>query len=276
MIYSLMFFDITYWFYLIAALLYLGYWIFRNTWMGQTGTILTFIALFSNTLFLVARRIESKHAPFSNLYESMVFFTWVMVIGYLFMEFKYKTKVVGAFVVSLAFVSMVVTSLLPFRFQSVQPLNPALQSIWLEIHVFSTFIGYAGFGISFGVSLMYLLKNRQEAKGRNFKLIKVFPEASLLDELAYKAIAWGFPFLTVGIVTGAIWANKAWGTYWSWDPKETWSLITWFIYAAYLHARITRGWRGKKAAYLSIFGFMAMAFLYWGVSFILPGLHAYA
>jgi cytochrome c-type biogenesis protein CcsB len=123
---------------------------------------------------------------------------------------------------------------------------------------------------------MYLLKHGQEAKGLNSRLIEVFPEVSVLDELIYKAIAWGFPFLTVGIITGALWASKAWGTYWSWDPKETWSLITWFIYAAFLHARITRGWRGKRAAYLSILGFIAMAFLYWGVSFILPGLHAYA
>ncbi len=192
------------------------------------------------------------------------------------MDFRYKTKVMGAFVISLAFLSMVVTSLLPFRFQSVQPLNPALQSIWLEIHVFSTFIGYAGFGISFGTSLMYLLKHWQEAKGLNLRLIEVFPEVSVLDELVYKAIAWGFPFLTAGVITGAVWANNAWGTYWSWDPKETWSLITWFIYAAYLHARVTRGWRGKKAAYISILGFVAVIFLYWGVSFILPGLHAYA
>lgn len=276
MIYSLMFFDVTYWFYLISAVLYVGCWVFRNKWMGQSGTVMTFIALFANTMFLVARTLESKHAPFSNLYESMVFFIWVMVIGYLLMEFRYKTKVMGAFVISLAFLSMVVTSLLPFRFQSVQPLNPALQSIWLEIHVFSTFIGYAGFGISFGASLMYLLKHWQEAKGLNLRLIEVFPEVSVLDELVYKAIAWGFPFLTAGVITGAVWASNAWGTYWSWDPKETWSLITWLIYAAFLHARITRGWRGKGAAYLSIVGFLAMAFLYWGVSFILPGLHAYA
>lgn len=276
MIYSIMFFDVTYWFYLVAAILYLGYWILRNERIGQTATVMTFIALFANTMFLVARTIEAKHSPFSNLYESMVFFVWMMVIGYLFLEFRYKLRVVGAFVIPLAFLAMFATSLLPFRFQSVQPLNPALQSIWLEIHVFTTFTGYAGFGISFGLSLMYLLKKRQEDRGKNNKLLQVFPDLSILDELSYKAIAWGFPFLTAGIITGGVWANYAWGSYWSWDPKETWSLITWFIYAAYLHARVTRGWRGRKAAHLSIFGFVAMVFLYWGVSFVLPGLHAYA
>ena len=123
---------------------------------------------------------------------------------------------------------------------------------------------------------MYLLKSRSETRGRNNFFIAAFPESKFLDELSYRTIAWGFPFLATGIVSGAVWANYAWGSYWSWDPKETWSLITWFIYAAYLHARVTRGWRGRKAAYLSIAGFMAVIFLYWGVSFVLPGLHAYA
>ncbi len=276
MIFSLMFFDITYWMYLIVAVLYLGFWLSRNKWLGQAATVFTFIALFANFMFLVSRTVESGHAPFSNLYESMVFFTFALVAGYLFMEFKYKMKVVGAFVMPLAFLALVVTSLLPFRYQSVEPLNPALQSIWLEIHVFSTFLGYAGFALSFGLSIMYLLKSRKGASESGGGPIGIFPKSSVLDELAYKTIAWGFPFLTVGIITGGVWANYAWGTYWSWDPKETWSLITWFIYAAYLHARVTRGWRGKKAAYLSISGFIAMAFLYWGVAFVLPGLHAYA
>ena len=147
---------------------------------------------------------------------------------------------------------------------------------WLDFHVFTTFIGYAGFAISFGLSIIYLLKERSEAKGTQEGVMGAFPEARILDELSYRAIAWGFPFLATGIVSGAVWANYAWGTYWSWDPKETWSLITWFIYAAYLHARVTRGWRGKRAAYISIVGFLAVIFLYWGVSFVLPGLHAYA
>ena len=123
---------------------------------------------------------------------------------------------------------------------------------------------------------MYLIKNRSELRGGASKLLETLPDSRTLDELSYRAIAWGFPFLATGIISGAVWANYAWGSYWSWDPKETWSLITWFMYAAYLHARVTRGWRGRKAAYLSIIGFLAVVFLYWGVSFILPGLHAYA
>jgi len=292
---SLMFFTMSGAFYFLTAVFYIGYWLTRRDWVGQTATALAYIALLSATMVLITRAGEAGHAPFSNLFESMVLFVWAMTIGYLWMERKYKLKVMGAFVMSIAFLSIVAASVLPYRYKSAEPLNPALQSKWkwlvsllgrfdlenyaigwLDFHVFSTFVGYAAFGISFGLSIMFLLKNRGELLSRKNIFIDSFPEARVLDELSYRAIAWGFPFLTVGIVSGAIWANYAWGTYWGWDPKETWSLITWFVYAAYLHARVTRGWRGKRAAYLSIIGFMAVIFLYWGVSFILPGLHAYA
>ncbi len=292
---SLMFFTMAFAFYAMTTLCYIGNWVFRKDWMGQTATIMSYIATFAMTMILIFRAAESGHAPFSNLYESMVLFIWCLNVGYLWMEYKYKIKVMGVFVMGIALLSMLAASLLPYRFKSVEPLNPALQSKWkwminlfepaglqnyaigwLDFHVFTTFVGYAAFAISFGVAIMYLLKVRNEEKGGGNFLVERFPKARILDELGYRGIIWGFPFLSIGIVTGAVWANYAWGTYWSWDPKETWSLITWFIYAAYLHARVTRGWRGKKAAYIAILGFLAIIFLYWGVSFILPGLHAYA
>lgn len=274
---SLLFFDTAFWFYLATMILYIGYWIFKKEWLGQSATVLAMISTFAISMMLIFRTKESGHAPFSNLYESMAFFVWMMSLAYLIMEFKYKIKVVGAFVMAIAFIAMFATSMLPYRFQDIEPLNPALQSIWFELHVFSAFIGYAGFGLAFGMGLMYLIKARfEERKLSNF-LIDRFPSSAILDELSYKSAAWGFIFFTLGaLILGAVWANKAWGTYWSWDPKETWSLITWFVYAAYLHARVTRGWRGKKAAYVAIFGFLSTIFLYWGVSFVLPGLHAYA
>ena len=274
---SLLFFDMAYYFYLATMILYFGYWIFRKEWLGQAATVLAIISTFAISMMLVFRTKESGHAPFSNLYESMAFFVWITSIAYLVMEFKYRIKVVGAFVMSIAFIAMIATSQLPYRFQDIQPLNPALQSIWFELHVFSAFIGYAGFGLAFGMALMYLIKARFEERKTSHFLIDRFPASAMLDELSYKSVAWGFIFFTLGaLILGAVWANKAWGTYWSWDPKETWSLITWFVYAAYLHARITRGWRGKKAAYVAVFGFLSTIFLYWGVSFVLPGLHAYA
>ena len=295
MILSLVFFTFYFAFYLVTALLYLSNWFFKKKILGQTATAMAFVALLSTTMILVARAGESGHAPFSNLYESMVLFIWAVNVGYLVIEYKHRLKVMGAFVMSFEFLAMLSASMLPYRFKSVEPLNPALQNKWhwmvdllapygyqkyaigwLDFHVFTTFVGYAGFAISFGLSIMYLLKNRVEAGGAKNYLIDMFPDSKILDELSYRSIAWGFPFLATGIVSGAVWANYAWGSYWSWDPKETWSLITWFVYAAYLHARVTRGWRGTKAAYLSILGFLAVVFLYWGVSFILPGLHAYA
>lgn len=274
---SLLFFDMAFWFYLATMLLYIGYLIAKKEWLGQASTVMAVISTFAISMMLIFRTKESGHAPFSNLYESMTFFVWIMSLTYLFMEFKYKIRVAGAFVMAIAFIAMFATSQLPYRFQNIEPLNPALQSIWFELHVFSAFIGYAGFGLAFGMGLMYLIKSRFEEKKKPNFLIDRFPASSILDELSYKTVAWGFVFFTLGaLILGAVWANKAWGTYWSWDPKETWSLITWFIYAAYLHARVTRGWRGKKAAYVAIFGFLSTVFLYWGVSFVLPGLHAYA
>ncbi|MBI5599823.1 MAG: c-type cytochrome biogenesis protein CcsB [Deltaproteobacteria bacterium] len=292
---SLMFFTMATAFYLLTALAYIGYWLSRKSWIGHIATAFAYIAALSMTMVLVARAAESGHAPFSNLYESMVLFVWAMTVGYIWMERRYRFKVMGAFVMTVAFFSVIAASILPYRFKSVEPLNPALQNKWhwlvdllariglekyaigwLDFHVFTTFIGYAAFAISFGVSIMFLWKEIVELRGRKNFLADVFPESRVLDELSYRAIAWGFPFLSIGIVSGAVWANYAWGSYWSWDPKETWSIITWFVYAAYLHARVTRGWRGRRAAYISILGFLAVVFLYWGVSFILPGLHAYA
>jgi len=294
MILSLVFFTFSFVFYFLSALLYIGHWVFKKKWIGQFATAMSFVALMSTTMILIARAGESGHAPFSNLFESMVLFIWATNAGYLLMEFKHKIKAIGAVVMTIETLAMLAASMLPYRFKSVEPLNPALQSKWhwmqdlltpfglekyaigwLDFHVFATFIGYAGFAISFGLSILYLVKYMTESKGGK-SFMDVLPESKVIDELSYRAIAWGFPFLGVGIVSGAVWANYAWGTYWSWDPKETWSLITWFIYAAYLHARVTRGWKGKRAAYLSIAGFLAVLFLYWGVSFILPGLHAYA
>jgi cytochrome c-type biogenesis protein CcsB len=134
------------------------------------------------------------------------------------------------------------------------------------------FVAYAAFAVSGAVSLIYLWKLRTGERG----LARVFPAAASLDEIAYQGVALGFPMLTLGIFFGAVWANTAWGTYWSWDPKETWSLVTWLVYATYLHARLVRGWRGPRAAFLSLAGLTAVAFTYWGVAYLLPGLHSYA
>jgi cytochrome c-type biogenesis protein CcsB len=210
--------------------------------------------------------------PVTNLYESLVFFAWSVNLFYLIVERKYRNRTFGAFVMPIAFFTMVFAV---YNDSSIQPLVPALQSYWLHAHVITCFVGYAAFAVSAGVAVMYLLKARQENAKISEGVVGLLPACKMLDDLVYRAIIWGFPFLTAGIITGAAWANYAWGTYWSWDPKETWSLIVWLVYAAFLHARVTRGWHGRRAAILSIVGFLATIMCYLGVNLVLSGLHSY-
>ncbi len=264
--------------YGLAAVLYITAWVFKKTLPGKLATGVSLIGVLMNTAGIILRWVESYklgfgHAPLSNLYESLVFFAWIIIVIYLVIERSYGNRIIGAFVTPIAFLTMAYASLSPNISDRIQPLIPALKSNWLIAHVFTCFLGYGGFAIAFGVSLMFLFKHR-DTEGKS-ALLAHFPDTDLLDELTHQMIMFGFLFLSVGIITGAVWANSAWGSYWSWDPKETWSLITWFIYAIFLHARLMRGWHGKRIAYISIAGFMAVLFTYFGVN-LLPGLHSYA
>lgn len=269
--------SITTFIYGLAAFLYLAAWVFKRKVAGKFAVSVAAIALAFNTIGILLRWVESYrlgigHAPLSNLYESLIFFAWTIGAIYLVIEFRYKNQVIGAFTTPLAFLVMAYASLSPNISDRIQPLIPALKSNWLIAHVITCFIGYAAFAIAFGVSFMYLLKARDAGEGN--RLLGRLPDVGLLEELTHQMVMFGFLFLSVGIITGAVWANSAWGRYWGWDPKETWSLITWFIYATLLHARLMRGWTGSRIAYLSIIGFMAVLFTYFGVN-LLPGLHSY-
>jgi cytochrome c-type biogenesis protein CcsB len=317
-----------------AGFLYISAWIFRKPILGKIGTWIALVGLIGNTAGILMRWVASYrlgfgHAPFSNLYESLVFFAWVIILIYLIIERKIQNHIIGAFTTPIACLVMAYASLKPGITSAIQPLIPALKSNWLIAHVITCFIGYAAFALAFGVSAMYLMKKDRDDEtvvwieilkpivlfvfawlfsrvlfvqswvhailvavptclvfyaiiflARNLpaqsksRLLDRFPEPRALDELSYQLILLGFLFLSVGIITGAVWANSAWGRYWGWDPKETWSLITWFIYATLLHARLMRGWQGKRIAFLSIFGFAAVLFTYFGVN-LLPGLHSY-
>ena len=320
--------------YGLAGFLYICAWIFRKQLLGQVATWIALIGLIGNTAGILMRWVESYqlgigHAPFSNLYESLVFFAWVIVLIYLIIERKIGNRIIGAFTTPIACLVMAYASLKPGIPSTIQPLIPALKSNWLIAHVITCFIGYAAFALAFGISAMYLMKKGRDedqvlwvniakfavlfifaalfsrvlfvpnwtlafmvaipiclvfffvvslvyripAESKN-RLLDRFPDPRVLDELGYQLILLGFLFLTIGIISGAVWANSAWGRYWGWDPKETWSLITWFVYATLLHARLTRGWHGKRIAYLSMFGFAAVIFTYFGVN-LLPGLHSY-
>jgi cytochrome c-type biogenesis protein CcsB len=214
------------------------------------------------------------HAPLSNLYESLIFFAWTIILIYLIVEWRTKTRIFGVFVTPLAFLTMAYASFSPSISSRIQPLIPALKSNWLISHVITCFFGYAAFGVSLGLSVMYLLKLSGE-RGNGSVFLRLIPKKSILDELNYQMVVIGFLMLTLGIITGSVWAHSAWGSYWSWDPKETWSLITWLVYAVVIHSRMVRGWKGRRIAILSIIGFSCVLFTYFGVNY-LAGLHSYA
>jgi cytochrome c-type biogenesis protein CcsB len=278
---SSLMFNVTTFAYLISMLLFFAFLASKSKLLGLGGSLVAYAGFIAQTIAIGLRWNESYvqghgHAPLSNLYESVVFFSWTIILIFGVLDMKYKYRIIGAFVIPFALLGM---SWAQLSLQSnIEPLVPALQSNWLLYHVITCFLGYACFAVACGISIMYLIKIGSESSDSNSAaggIVSSFPSARILDDMNYRAIMIGFPLLTLGIITGAAWANYAWGTYWSWDPKETWSLIVWFVYAAFLHARITRGWVGKRAAWLSIIGFAATIFCYLGVNLFLSGLHSY-
>jgi cytochrome c-type biogenesis protein CcsB len=276
MIESASLFSVVTFVYGLAVVLYVSSWVFKKETPGKLAFTVTIIAACGNLAGIILRWVESYqmgygHAPLSNLYESLVFFAFCIAALSIFVELRYNLRIIGTVAIPLAFLAMAYASL-PKVDSAIAPLIPALQSNWLIAHVITCFIGYAGFAVAFGISILYFIKagTRNPDAGFSTRL----PKADVLDELTYQMVIFGFLFLSVGIITGAVWANQAWGRYWGWDPKETWSLITWLIYASLLHARLMRGWEGKRIAVLSCVGFVAMIFTYFGVN-LLPGLHSY-
>ncbi len=258
--------------YLVAVFFHTLFMINRRDWAGKWGNIFTVIGCLFHSCSFAIRFFHAKHLPITNLHESLSFFALIIILIYLFIEYKYKIPSLGAFILPLAFIFVLYASLVA---KEIQPLVPALQSFWLGIHTVTSFGGYATFAFAFCASIMYLIQEGQ-LKSKSFgPLYYRLPSLEVLDDLMHRSIAFGFPLLTLGIITGSLWASSAWGAYWSWDPKETWALITWFIYAAVVHARFTVGWRGRKAAYLAIIGFCFVLFTFLGVNLLLKGFHSY-
>jgi len=345
--------------YILAMIIYIVYLAFKKPQIGIVATTVTVIGFITQTFAILLRWKEFSEigkmgilraAPFTNLYESLVFFVWCLILGYLIIEFKYKNRSFGAFITPIAGLALAFIDLTGVD-KDIHPLVPALQSNWLLAHVMMSFIAYSTFALAFGTALMYLIiktEKRTEPsyifwtvtmgifivvlgamgldyltykvaiknpdvliKSFLFKasffsnstavsilswivaivfifllwrygyvLKKVIASFSLspetLEEITYKSIAIGFPIFTLGgLIFGAIWADQAWGVYWSWDPKETWSLISWFAYAFFLHSRLLRGWKGKKIAIVAVVGFVMVIFTYLGVNLLLSGLHSY-
>lgn len=265
------FFLITFALYIIAAFYYFSFLFTKRDNLAKTGFKFAFAGLIIHTLALIWRTIESGHAPFTNMYESLSFLSWASILAYVIIERKYRVRGAGPYFMLIVIALMALASS-PLMPKEATPLVPALQSYWLWLHVSVTLLGEAFFAIAFITSIMYLRTDSREKKG-----LKTPFSAEKLDSISYRCIAIGFPLFTLGgLVFGMIWAYKAWGSYWSWDPKETWSLITWFVFALYLHTRIVMGWKGRRSAYIAIIGFLAALFTYFGVNYILAGLHSYA
>ena len=266
--------------YFASFVLYLFRLIIGKEFWGRAASFLVWAGFAAQTVALLLRWKTSYdlgmgHVPLANLYESMVFFSWAIILIYLIIEWRTKSKIIGVFVVPIAFLAMAYASIAPDISNRIEPLIPALQSNWLTTHVVTCFMGYAAFTVAFGCGLIYLLKNKEKDNEEiPSDFLGKLPALTTMDTLIYQSIALGFVFLTIGIMTGSIWAHYAWGSYWSWDPKETWSLITWLIYAIMLHSRYVRGWRGKRMAILALIGFACVLFTYLGVNY-LPGLHSY-
>ncbi|WP_175106505.1 c-type cytochrome biogenesis protein CcsB [Pararobbsia alpina] len=258
----------------------LFYWIgmlARSPVGTSIGSRLTWAAVLMGFVGLMVRWYESYligadvgHIPISNLYEVFVLFCLITALFYLYYEQHYKTRALGAFV--LLVISAAVGFLTWYSAardaQQIQPLVPALQSWWMKIHVPANFIGYGCFALAAMVSVAYLLKERNVLADR-------LPTFAVLDDVMYKSIAVGFAFFTVATILGALWAAQAWGGYWSWDPKETWALIVWLNYAAWLHMRLMKGLRGSVAAWWALSGLVVTSFAFLGVNMFLSGLHSY-
>ena len=266
--------------YMGASLAYICYMIAKKDFFATLGNWVSLLTVLAHTGAIIWRWVESYqlgpeygHAPLSNLYESLIFFSWAIAVIYLIVERVTKNRAIGAFVMPFAFLIMAYAGLQP---KEIQPLLPALKSNWLIAHVITCFLGYAGFALAAGLAVMFLGKSKSGPQAGGRGLTGLMPPPAVLDELIYQSIIFGFLLLSAGIVTGAIWAHSAWGTYWSWDPKETWSLITWLVYAAILHARMVRGWAGKRIAVMALVGFGSVLFTYFGVNMLLKGLHSYA
>ncbi|MFZ4529454.1 MAG: c-type cytochrome biogenesis protein CcsB [Undibacterium curvum] len=263
--------------FFLATLFYWGGLILRSDFGSSVGSILCWAAVVMGFTGMLVRWYESYlvgvdigHIPVSNLYEVFVLFALITALFYLYYEQQYATRQLGAFV--LLVISAAVGFLLWYSVSrdaaEIQPLVPALQSWWMKIHVPANFIGYGTFALAAMVAVAYLLKSKGWLADR-------LPALELLDDVMYKAIAVGFAFFTIATILGALWAAEAWGGYWSWDPKETWALIVWLNYAAWLHMRLMKGLRGQVAAWWALLGLLITSFAFLGVNMFLSGLHSY-
>lgn len=256
----------------ISCAAYVVFFITQNKKVRKVARWILVLSGLLQTLYILVRYFQTGHTPITTQHEAAFFFAWATTWAYLSFRWRYTVKNFGTFVSILIF-ALLCTSAITSK--DTTTLVPALQSAWLPVHAGVSILAYGFLSLAFCGGLMYLLQERELKSKRFGYFFTRLPSLDSLDQLNSHCLTTGFVFLTLGIVSGSIWARQAWGTYWQWDPKETWSLITWFIYLIQIHQRFTVGWRGKRAAVMAIVGFAAVVFTLWGVTY-LGGVHSYA
>lgn len=256
--------------YFAAMILYFLFIAVKRDRLAEIAVWLQAAGLILHTAALICRGIGAGRLPLTNQYEFATCFAWGLCLVSLLFVVRFRFPVLGAFAAPLIFL---VIGYAAMQSREVHELMPSLRSNWLGFHVSTAIIAYGSFGVSFVLSVIFLLRDKMKAQGFMDRHI---PDREMLDLISYRSVSLGLLFLTFTILTGAIWAERAWGSYWSWDPKETWSLVTWIIYAVYLHLRIRRSWEGRSAAVFAAIGFICVLFTYIGVNTFLPGIHSYA
>jgi cytochrome c-type biogenesis protein CcsB len=294
--------------YLVAMVAYFHHLAFRRPKVWVAASTLTYAGVLAHVVSVVTRGLAADRVPWGNMYEYSSLVGLLVVAGYLVVERVSKVRSVGGFALGAAVLTMAAATMV---YVTPGPLVPALNSYWIRIHVVAAMTGSSLFILGFVFTVVYLARDRRERRDAARVVAEPvpamaaagggglphdlaaspdepetgaareprrgwLPPASVLDRLAYRTIAFGFPIWTFAVIAGAIWAEQAWGRYWGWDPKEVWSFITWVVFAAYLHARATVGWRGRRAAVIAVVGFAALVFNLYAVNLVISGLHSYA
>lgn len=254
--------------YLLATAGYFYAFAVKKEKAAKFASAVMALGFLFHTAAILVRGLGAGRVPLTNQYEFATAFAWGVTLCFLISYRKFRVEVLGTFIAPIVFL---IIGYAAMQSREVRELMPALQSNWLVIHVSTAIIAYGSFGVSCGISFLYLFYDRVGEERR-----KGLPDKQKLDVMSYRVITFGFLFLTIVMITGAIWAQRAWGHYWTWDPKETWSFVTWIIYALYLHVRVNRRWSGKRAAWFAVIGFFCVIFTYVGVNTFIPSVHSYA
>jgi cytochrome c-type biogenesis protein CcsB len=258
--------------YLVSTFFYLSFLVTDRLRFNQYGHYFLISGFVVHFLSLLLRYFVAGYTPITNLHESLSFFAFCVAGFFLILRKTYRVEGLGS--VFLPVVAIILISSFAAS-TDIKPLPPVLRSFWLPVHTFFAFAGNAVFFVGFLISIVYLVMERGIKKKRMSGVSGRFPSLGTLDRINYKCMSYGFPLLTLGIITGSLWAGLAWGSYWNWDPKETWSLITWIVYAILIHNRLAMGWRGSKTAYMMIAGCFSVLVTFLGVNLFIGGLHSY-